>query len=58
MMKIPENFDEEYYLMMNPDVETAVLDGKFKSAKEHYELFGFKENSSLKLKLISLQFIK
>lgn len=36
---LPE-FDEETYLRLNPDVLVAVAEGKFHSAREHYEHYG------------------
>jgi len=39
-----DDFDEEFYLMANLDVELAVSKGHFKSGKEHYIKFGYKEN--------------
>lgn len=36
-------FDESYYLTQNPDVLTAVLNGTFSSARQHFDLVGFKE---------------
>ncbi|MBU6448862.1 MAG: glycosyltransferase [Rhodospirillales bacterium] len=36
---LPE-FDEETYLRLNPDVLMAVAEGKFRSAREHYEQYG------------------
>ncbi|MDE2240678.1 MAG: glycosyltransferase [Rhodospirillales bacterium] len=36
---LPE-FDEETYLRLNPDVLVAVAEGKFRSAREHYEHYG------------------
>lgn len=36
-------FDEQAYLDVNPDVEKAIEDGQFKSAKEHLALFGLNE---------------
>ena len=33
-------FDESYYLSHNPDVVTAVANGSFLSALQHYELYG------------------
>ena len=38
-----QTFDQEYYLSNNPDVLTAVLNGVFTSAEQHYMLFGEKE---------------
>lgn len=39
-----KKFDEEIYLELNPDVKKAVEDGIFKNGKEHYILYGQKEN--------------
>lgn len=36
-------FDEQFYLSQNPDVLTAVINGFFTSAKQHFDLFGWKE---------------
>lgn len=36
-------FDQSYYLANNLDVQTAVLNGVFASAQQHYEMFGEKE---------------
>ena len=36
-------FDQSYYLANNPDVLTAVLNGVFASAEEHYIQFGERE---------------
>ncbi|WP_298215006.1 hypothetical protein [Acidocella sp.] len=33
-------FDEQTYLRLNPDVLIAVAEGKFRSGREHYELYG------------------
>jgi hypothetical protein len=33
-------FDENYYLANNPDVVTAIAQGVFQSAEQHYQLFG------------------
>ncbi len=42
-----DNFDEEYYLDANPDIDFAVAKGRFKSGKEHYIKFGSKENRKI-----------
>lgn len=36
-------FDDVYYLNQNPDVLTAILNGWFYSAEQHYAAFGFRE---------------
>ncbi|SDG62268.1 beta strand repeat-containing protein, partial [Thalassobaculum litoreum] len=36
-------FDESYYLNQNPDVLTAILNGFFTNAQQHFELVGYKE---------------
>lgn len=36
-------FDSAYYLSNNPDVDNAVADGEFKSAQQHWALFGADE---------------
>lgn len=46
MNEVPANFDEEYYLSMNPDVEFAVRSGNFKSGRDHFIKCGHKENRS------------
>jgi len=43
-----DDFDEIYYLAMNPDVESAVSMGHFKSGKEHYLKYGQKENRKIR----------
>jgi predicted SAM-dependent methyltransferase len=40
-------FEEAEYLAANPDVATAVIDGKFYSGREHYELYGEREGRRL-----------
>jgi len=40
---IPPDFDDEYYLSMNPDVASARQNGSFKNGFEHYYLYGRKE---------------
>ena len=37
---IPLGFDEQYYLVANPDVAQAVSNGQFESGLEHYRKFG------------------
>lgn len=44
MPQMPENFNEEYYLAMNLDVDVAVETGSFKSGLEHFLQYGHKEN--------------
>lgn len=39
-------FDEKQYLFLNPDVAEAVKDGKIKSGRDHYEMFGRYEGRS------------
>ena len=39
-----DRFDEVAYLFTNPDVAAAVERGQFSSGREHFELFGAKEN--------------
>ncbi len=36
-------FDESYYLTQNPDVLTAILNGFFTNAEQHFNLHGYKE---------------
>ena len=38
-----DNFDEEYYLTIYPDVKKAVEDGVFSSGLNHYLLWGYTE---------------
>lgn len=40
---LPSEFDEESYLRLNPDVLLAVAEGKFRSGREHYEVYGKEE---------------
>ncbi len=42
----PGDFDEEQYLLNNPDVAQAVYDGYFASGWEHYDLYGRAEGRS------------
>ena len=37
------NFDQNFYLSSNSDVNAAVLNGTISSAFEHYQVFGSKE---------------
>lgn len=39
-----ENFSEANYLIANPDVWTAVREGRLRSAREHFDRHGYKEN--------------
>lgn len=39
-----ENFDELYYLLVNPDVGEAIEQGYFESGWKHYEKYGQKES--------------
>jgi hypothetical protein len=39
----PLEFDEEWYLQQNPDVATAVHEGRGKSGLEHYLAYGRNE---------------
>ena len=43
---IPMGFDEQYYLVANPDVAQAVSNGQFKSGLDHYHKYGRFENRS------------
>lgn len=36
-------FNETEYLQANPDVAAAVKEGKFRSGREHYEMYGARE---------------
>jgi GT2 family glycosyltransferase len=38
-----EDFDEEAYLQLNPDVAAAVRSGEFRSGYYHYRMFGSRE---------------
>jgi len=42
-----QNFSEEAYLRANPDVAEVVRTGAFVSGRQHFELFGKKENREL-----------
>lgn len=42
-----KQFNETMYLELNPDVNEAILKGLFKSGKEHYKLYGYKENRKI-----------
>lgn len=42
-----QNFDEDAYLLANPDVRAAVQKGVFKSGSSHFDVFG--QNESRKL---------
>ncbi len=44
LMKDNEKFDEDYYLLNNPDVEHAVKAGQYTSGMHHYLLHGKNEN--------------
>lgn len=39
-----DNFDEDAYLLANPDVASVVRSGKLKSGKDHYLIYGKNEN--------------
>lgn len=43
-----ENFSEEAYLALNPDVAEAVRHGKLPSGRRHFEAFGLKEGRMLR----------
>lgn len=43
-----QNFDESAYLLANPDVAAAVNKGHFKSGRQHFDIFGKKEQRSLR----------
>lgn len=46
--KIPSNeFDEDRYLLRNPDVQRAVDNGSFVNGFEHYAIYGYFEGRSL-----------
>lgn len=40
MLEIAQLFDENFYLLQNPDVSQAVTSGSFGSGLEHFNLFG------------------
>lgn len=40
------DFDNAIYLSLHPDIEIAIADGVFDSAKQHFEMFGKAENRS------------
>ncbi len=44
-----DNFDEEAYLIGNPDVRRAVEKGSCSSGRQHFEIFGKFENRKLSL---------
>lgn len=46
-----ENFDESRYLFSNPDVLDGINRGEFKTAFEHFELYGHSEGRCQKLEL-------
>jgi len=43
-----DNFVESAYLRANPDVAAAVAEGSFRSGRDHFELFGRRENRNLR----------
>src|SRR5262249_44131491 len=43
-----QNFDEDAYLAVNPDVRAAVNAGRLKSGLDHFRAFGMKERRRLK----------
>lgn len=48
LTRVPVNvgadlFDEDAYLMQNPDVQAAVMNGQLQSGRQHYEIWGVKE---------------
>jgi predicted SAM-dependent methyltransferase len=47
-----DNFDEQAYLAANPDVAQAVQEGKIRSGREHFELFGRKEGRKIRVKFL------
>jgi hypothetical protein len=46
----PPDFDEAYYLRQNPDVATAISDGRLGSAYEHYIRYGRREGRNRPIK--------
>lgn len=43
-----QNFDEASYLLTNPDVASAVNQGKIESGRKHFDLFGRSEGRKLR----------
>jgi predicted SAM-dependent methyltransferase len=48
------NFDEELYLLANPDVAIAVERGLMPSGRAHFESFGKKESRKIKLRSLDI----
>ncbi len=46
----PPDFDETYYLRQNPDVATAISEGRLGSAYEHYIRYGRREGRNRPMK--------
>ena len=46
--ELPQEFDEQSYLDLNPDVKANVASGGFLSGAEHFRFKGFKENRKLR----------
>lgn len=44
--KLPADFDEEFYLLANPDVQHDVRHGIWKSGGDHYLAYGYSEGRS------------
>ncbi|MER2558424.1 MAG: methyltransferase domain-containing protein [Candidatus Competibacter denitrificans] len=44
-----KNFNEEGYLLSNPDVAKAVNEGRLRSGRKHFDLFGRKEGRKIRL---------
>jgi len=45
-----ENFDEELYLLANPDVAAAVTLGEFVNGRAHFDAFGHSENRKVRFR--------
>lgn len=52
LMLSRENFDEEYYLKNNKDIESAIKLGSFKSGYDHYKAYGHNENRLYRAKQV------
>lgn len=50
---LPKDYNEEWYLRYNPGVAQAVEKGQLLSGKDHYLLYGYKENRKYKKPLIN-----
>lgn len=45
----PLDFDDPYYLVMNPDVKAAVVSGRYASGWEHYDRYGRTERRAARM---------